>query len=133
MSQEPQASKKELRSFGLLVGGVFGAIGIWPFLLRGQPAKIWALGLGGLLILLGGVLPSMLAPLHRGWMWIGHILGWVNTRILLGLVFYGLITPMGILFRLMGKDVMRRAFAQDSPTYRVIKQPRPRGHMKFQF
>jgi hypothetical protein len=66
-------------------------------------------------------------------MWIGHILGWVNTRILLGLVFYGLITPMGILFRLMGKDVMRRAFAQDSPTYRVIKQPRPRGHMKFQF
>lgn len=133
MSMEQSATKKDLRSFGLLVGGVFSVIGLWPLLLRGEPYRFWAVGLGGMLILLGGAIPSVLAPLHRLWMWIGHILGWINTRILLGLVFYGLVTPIGIVFRLMGKDVMRQVFAQDSPTYRVARQPRPRGHMKYQF
>ncbi len=124
---------KDLRSFGLLVGSVFSVIGVWPLLFRGEPYRLWAVGLGGMLILLGLVAPSVLAPMHRGWMWIGHILGWINTRILLSLVFYGLVTPIGILFRLTGKDVMRQAFAQDSPTYRVVRQARPRGHMKYQF
>lgn len=130
---EQPASKKDLRSFGLLVGAVFGVIGIWPLLFRGEPMRLWAAGLGSILVLLGGVLPGVLAPVHKAWMWVGHILGWINTRILLSIVFYGLVTPMGILFRLMGKDTMRQAFAQDSPTYRVLKKPRPRGHMKYQF
>lgn len=133
MPKEQLASKKELRSFGLLVGGVFSVIGAWPLLLRGEPVRLWAVTLGGGLILLGCVLPRALALLYQGWMWIGQTLGWINTRILLGLVFYGLITPTGILFRLMGKDVMRQNFAQGSPTYRVLRRPRPRGHMKYQF
>jgi hypothetical protein len=133
MSQEQSSSPKELRSFGLLVGAVFGVIGIWPLLLRGEELRLWAIGVGGTLMLLGGVLPGVLAPVHKIWMQVGHLLGWINTRILLSLVFYGLVTPMGILFRIMGKDVMLRAFAQDSPTYRVLKQPRPRGHMRYQF
>lgn len=133
MSQKPSTGKKELRSFGLLVGAVFTAIGIWPFLLRGDALHLWAIGLGGALILLGGISPGVLAPVHKVWMRVGHALGWINTRILLGLVFYGLVTPMGILFRLMGKDVMRQAFAHDSPTYRVLRRPRPQGHMKYQF
>ena len=133
MSMDQPAGTKELRSFGLLVGGVFSVIGAWPLLMRGEPFRLWAIGLGGVLILLGVVMPSVLAPLHKAWMWIGHILGWINTRILLTIVFFGLVTPMGILFRLMGKDTMKQAFTQNSPTYRVLRNPRPRGHMKYQF
>lgn len=126
-------NRKELRSFGLLVGGVFSAFGIWPMVLYGEPPRVWAIVGGGLLIFLGVLLPGALAPVHRGWMWIGHVLGWINTRILLGVVFYGLVTPIGIVFRLMGKDTMRQAFSEISPTYRVNRQPRPRSHMKYQF
>ena len=126
-------STKELRSFGLLVGAVFSVIGLWPVLLYGARPRYWAVVVGGLLIVFGGLLPRVLAPVHRGWMWIGHVLGWINTRILLGIVFYGLITPIGIVFRLMGKDTMRQAFSEVSPTYRVNRQPRPRSHMKYQF
>lgn len=126
-------STKELRSFGLLVGGVFCIIGFWPLVVRGEPLHTWAVSLGGVLVVLGSLLPKVLAPVHKGWMWIGHILGWINTRILLGIVFYGLITPIGIVFRLMGKDAMRQAFSKSSSTYRVNRQPRPRDHMKFQF
>jgi Saxitoxin biosynthesis operon protein SxtJ len=124
---------KELRNFGLLVGGVFSVIGLWPMLLRGEPLRLWAVIIGTLLILLGSLVPTWLAPIHRGWMWVGHVLGWINTRIILGVIFYGLITPFGIVFRLLGKDTMRQTFSDASPTYRVNRQPRPRTHMKFQF
>lgn len=133
MSREQSTSKKELRSFGLLVGATFSGVGIWPLLMRGEALRLWAIGLGGVLILFGGMSPGILAPVHKVWMRVGHALGWVNTRILLGLVFFGLVTPMGILFRLMGKDVMGQTFVRDSPTYRVLRRPRPQGHMKYQF
>ena len=76
---------------------------------------------------------QLLAPIHKGWMWVGHILGWINTRILLSIVFYALVTPIGLVFRLMGKDTMRQAFAESSTTYRVVRSPRPHSHMKYQF
>jgi len=124
---------KELRQFGLLVGGVFSIIGLWPMFLRGEPLRLWAVVLGSLLILSGSLVPTWLAPVHRGWMWVGHVLGWINTRIILGVIFYGLITPIGIAFRMLGKDTMRQSFSDTSSTYRVNRQPRPRAHMKFQF
>lgn len=130
---EQAATRKELRQFGLLVGAVFTVIGLWPLIFRGEPLRLWAVGIGGLLIAFGGILPQLLAPIHKGWMWVGHILGWINTRILLGIMFYALVTPMGLVFRLMGKDTMRRAFAESSTTYRVVRSPRPHSHMKNQF
>ena len=127
------AKPKELRSFGLLVGGIFSVLGLWPMLLHGDPPRVWAIVAGGMLIMLGILLPGALAPVHQGWMWIGHILGWINTRILLSVVFYGLITPIGMVIRMMGKDTMRQAFSKGSSTYRVIRQSRPPSHMKYQF
>ena len=130
---EQAATRKELRQFGLVVGTVFTVIGLWPLVFRGEPLRVWGIGLGGSLILLGALLPQVLAPIHRGWMWVGHILGWINTRILLSIVFYGLVTPIGLVFRLLGKTTMRQAFAESSTTYRVVRAPRPSSHMKHQF
>jgi hypothetical protein len=133
MIKPQRPSENELRSFGVLVGSVFGVIGVWPLLFWGGDVRVWGIALGGALILLGGLSPRVLAPVHKVWMQIGYILGWINTRVLLGLVFYGLITPMGLVFRLMGKDVMRQTMTQDSSTYRVLRKPRLKGHMKYQF
>jgi len=130
---EQPTTRKDLRSFGLLVGCVFCLIGLWPMVLRGEPMRLWALGLGGTLIVLGGIAPQLLAPAHMGWMRIGHILGWINTRILLGIVFYGLVTPIGLFFRLTGKDTVRQTFSEGSQSYRVLRTPRPHSHMKNQF
>ena len=130
---EQSATRKELRQFGLLVGAVFTVIGFWPLVVRGEPFRLWAIGLGGILILFGAILPQVLGPIHKGWMWVGHILGWINTRILLSIVFYGIVTPMGLIFRLLGKHSMRQTFAESSTTYRVVRSPRPHSHMKYQF
>ena len=130
---EQAATRKELRHFGLLVGAVFTVIGLWPLVFRGESLRLWAIGIGGLLIAFGGILPQLLAPIHKGWMWVGHILGWINTRILLSIVFYAMVTPIGLVRRLMGKDMMRQGFAESSTTYRVVRSPRPHSHMKNQF
>ena len=128
-----QATDKELRQFGLLVGGAFAVIGLWPVVFRGESLRLWAMVLGGLLIVLGGTVPQSLKQVHRGWMKIGHVLGAINTKIILGIVYYGLITPMGLVMRFMGKDPMHRVLDKKVITYRVVRDPRPRQHMRNQF
>jgi hypothetical protein len=131
MNQEVDV--KELRNFGLIVGGIFLVIGLWPMLWRGEGMRLWAVGLGSLLVPLGLLVPAVLAPVFKVWMKVGHVLGWINTRIILGVLFYGLITPMGVVMRLFGWDAMRRVLMRDVESYRVVRQPRPRMHMTRQF
>ncbi len=131
MSQPP--TTKDLRQFGLLVGGVFAVIGLWPLVSRSEPLHLWAMILGSLLIVLGAVVPQSLKQVHHGWMKIGHVLGAINTKIILGIIYYGLITPMGLVMRLMGKDPLHRTLAKEVTTYRVVRAPRPRQHMRNQF
>ena len=125
--------KKELRNFGLLVGGVFCLIGIWPVIRYGEGLRLWAVLPGALLIPLGLMAPTVLAPVFKIWMKVGHIMGWINTRIILGVLFFGIITPMGVVMRLSGWDSMRRALSKDAESYRVVRQARPRSHMTRQF
>nr|WP_281722668.1 SxtJ family membrane protein [Nitrosomonas nitrosa] len=126
-------TQKDLRQFGLLVGGVFAVIGLWPLLFRSESPRLWAVISGCLLIVLGAIAPQSLKQVHAGWMKIGHVLGSINTKIILGIIYFLLITPMGLVMRFMGKDSMHRTIARDAPTYRVIRAPRPRQHMRNQF
>ena len=117
----------------MLVGGIFLAIGLWPAVVRGAGPRSWALVAGIVLLAPALVAPRLLAPVYRIWMTIGEALGWVNTRILLGIAFYGLVTPMGLVRRLRGEDPMRRRYDAGAESYRVPKPPRPGTHMRRQF
>jgi hypothetical protein len=128
-----QSDRAELRNFGLIVGGIFGVIGLWRPLVRGGNARLWMVGLAMALILPALAAPQALAPARRAWMAIGSALGWVNTRLVLGLIFFGLITPMSLVFRLVRRDPMKRAFDPSATTYRVPRKPRPGTHMMRQF
>ena len=124
---------KQLRSFGLIVGGIFALIGAWPAVWRGQPFRLWSLILGGILIALALAWPRSLTRVYRVWMTVGEVLGWINTRLILGMLFYLLFTPMGWGMRLRGKDPMRRTLVPEAESYRVVRQPRPASHMLHQF
>lgn len=126
-------SSKKLRSFGLIVGSAFAVIGVWPLLFRGQPVRLWAISFSCFLIVSALVLPTILGPVYRVWMKIGNILGWINSRIILGLVFYIVFTPVGFFMRLFKRDPLCREFLTNAKTYRDIRQPRPGSHMKHQF
>ena len=127
------ADAAQLRNFGWLVGGIFCAIGLWPAVIRGAGPRSWALVVGVLLLAPALLAPRVLSPVYRIWMTMGEALGWINTRILLGAVFYGLITPMGLIRRLWSEDPMRRRHDPAARSYRVPKPPRPGAHMNRQF
>ena len=129
----PREDRAQLRNLGLIVGGIFGVIGLWPAIVRGQNVRSWMVALAVALVLPALVAPRALAPAHRAWMALGGALGWVNTRLILGLIFFGVVTPTGLVLRLAGRDPMRRAFDPDARTYRVPRKARAGVHMTRQF
>jgi O-antigen/teichoic acid export membrane protein len=133
MDFKSKTELKALRSFGLLVGGVFAAIGLWPWVFRHSDPRIWALVVSVALVVPALVWPAALRPVYRAWMTIGHALGWVNSRIVLGVAFFVVFTPTGLVLRLLGKDPMRRRFDPAAQTYRVKRTPRDANHMQKPF
>jgi hypothetical protein len=116
------ASTSELRRFGLTVGGVFLALGLVSWL-RGHtaaPRVLWALG--ALLVAPALVAPAVLGPVQRVWMRFAAVLGEVNSRIILTVVFYAVIAPIGLVRRLVG-DPLDRAL-DDGRTSEWIRRPR---------
>jgi len=74
-------------------------------------------GIGGLLVGLGLLVPTWLAPVERVWMAVARAMGWVMTRVILGLLFCLIFTPAGLILRLLGKDPLGLRFPIDVPTY----------------
>jgi len=128
-----EITNKQLRSFGLTVGGIFALIGFWPVVFRATNPRWWALVIAACLLVPGAVFPRSLFWIHKGWMAIGHILGWINTRIILSAVFYIIVTPIGIVRRWLGKDPMGRQLRPDLDSYRVVRKSRPASHLKKQY
>jgi hypothetical protein len=127
------ADKSQVRSFGLTVGAVFSVISVWPFVFRGESIRVWAALPAAILLIPALVYPNWLQPLYRWWMRLSAVLGWINTRIILGIGFYLVFAPIGVVLRIMGKDPLRRVFVQESTTYRVSRSPRAGNHMRHQF
>ena len=128
-----EITRKQLRSFGLLVGGGFALIGMWPLLIYRAGPRWWAVTLAVLLLIPALVLPGSLTWVYKRWMALGHIMSWVNTRIILGLIFYAVVTPIGLVRRSLGKDPMGKKTRPDLNSYRIIRKPRPATHLKRQY
>ena len=121
MTNIPKLDDKGLRKFGLTTGVIivilFTLFFPWVFDMATMP--LWPWVLAGLLWLPALIMPSVLRPVYTTWMKIGHAIGWVNTRIILGLLFYVMILPMGLIMRLFGKDPMARKTDKSASSYRI--------------
>jgi hypothetical protein len=97
------------REFGLLVGGVLCLLGSW-WLYRGRAGAFAGvlLAAGALLVLLGALLPAVLGIPYRGWMKLAEALSVVMTNLILAIVYYGIVTPLGLLRKALGGDPLRR-------------------------
>ncbi len=134
MHSIPQLDRKGLREFGLVTGGIVAVLfGLFlPWLLE-YAWPTWPWVLAGALTAWALIHPMSLNPVYRGWMRIGHVLGWISTRIVLSVVFYLMITPMSFIMRLFRYDPMRRRQDADAASYRTICNPRPKEHMERPF
>ena len=116
--------RQQARKTALVVGAVFLALAAWS-LWRAHPLRAQAFGAaGGVLILLGALAPHLAIPFHRAWMKAAAWLGWINSRIILGVMYYGVMTPVGLLTRLLGRDPLRRR--RISPDTHWVTRPKTR-------
>jgi multisubunit Na+/H+ antiporter MnhG subunit len=108
--------KTALRKFGLTVGTVLLLVGILLYL-TGKSSSVVIGGIGVLLILFGLILPTILKPLNKIWMILAVILGWFMSRLILFILFYIVITPIGFFLKLIGKDFLHRKIDNNSQSY----------------
>lgn len=126
-------SYRSEREFGLVVGGVFVALGGW-WVYRGKFEFVapGLLVLGALLVFLGAVFPRALVLPSRAWMALAGVMSFVMTRVILALVFFLIVTPIGVVKRMTGWDPLRRRSAPEESywTPYAERQRDPRHYEK---
>ena len=119
------------RSFALVFFVLFLIISLWP-LNSGGSIKIWAASISIIFLILGLINSKLLTPLNILWFKFGIILGNIFSPIVMGVIFYLLVTPTGIILRIMQKDLLNIKYNKEKKSY-WIKRNTPIGSMKKQF
>lgn len=118
-STPKQPNRQQLRHFGLLLGALLPLIFsvIMPVLHR-HPAPLWPAIIGMALALTGLLAPQMLHLPYKGWMALGHVLGVVNSHLILGLVYVVVMQPIALVMRCLGHDPLRKRWDTKRSSYR---------------
>jgi Saxitoxin biosynthesis operon protein SxtJ len=121
---EAPTNKNELRNFGLLLGTLFlGMLGLLPLLRHHAPAR-WPMVVAAVLWAAALAWPASLALPFRWWTRFGNVLGWFNTRLVLSVVFFLMLAPVGLVLRLFGRDSMNRRLEPYLDSYGVPSRRR---------
>ena len=118
------------RSFGIVFFIVFLLISIYP-LINDEGLRIWSLVVSLIFLVLGIINSNILSPLNKLWFKFGILLGKVISPIIMGIIFFLVVTPIGLIMRLIGKDVLNLKYS-DYKSY-WIKKTGPKSKMKNQF
>lgn len=110
------------RSFGLVFAAAFLAVALFP-LVHGREARWWAVGLSLAFLAVGLMRPALLAPLNRLWFRFGVLLGRVTNPLVMGVVFFLVITPMAVIMRLRRKDPLRLHIDRAARSYWIERVP----------
>jgi len=119
------------RSFGLLFFIVFLAISLWP-LKSQEDLRLWAFIIALIFFVLGILNSKFLTPLNKLWIKFGFFLGTIISPVVMGVVFFMVVTPVGLFMRLLGKDLLRMKKSKSASTYWISREQQT-NTMKRQF
>lgn len=122
VSDESAAVIGSNRAFGIVFAVVFAAIGLWP-LPYGGPSRGWALTAAAALLAVALVRAAWLAPFNRVWFRFGLLLQRVVHPVVLAVIYFGVVTPTGLVLRALGNDPLRRRREPDAATYWIRRDP----------
>ena len=118
------------RSFGIVFFAVFLLISLYP-LLNNEHIKIWSLAISLIILTLGLLNSKLLLPLNKIWFKFGIFLGKIVSPLIMGIIFFLVVTPIGLLMRMLGKDLLNLKF-NTQKTY-WIERDNVKSKMKNQF
>ena len=131
MKAESKIKTSSNRSFGLVFFVVFLIVALWP-LKSGEDIRIWSLTLSIIFFSLGILNSKLLTPLNKLWFKFGILLGSIVSPIVMGIVYFVVVTPIGVLMRLLGKDLLKTTKTKSISTY-WMKRDKKQTSMKKQF
>ncbi|MFA4946987.1 MAG: SxtJ family membrane protein [Candidatus Krumholzibacteriia bacterium] len=112
-----------LRNFGLTMAAALALIGVAMHFVGRHPRRaFWTWVVAAAFLFFGLVAPRALKGIHRAWMALAFVLGWFVSRIILGVIFFGVITPIGVVMKLAGKDVLREKIDRSATTYWIPRE-----------
>lgn len=122
LQRELKVTGSSDRAFGLVIAGFFALVGMWP-VLRGSSLRPWPLGAAAVFLVVALACPRVLAALNRWWTGLGLLLQRIVSPVVLGLLFYLVVTPTGALMRLLGKRPLRLGFDRGVRSYWIERRP----------
>ena len=111
-----KSGRKELREFGITIGAVLliiSGLAVWS----GKASYGYFITFGFLSIVLGLIAPGILKPFQKVWMAFSAVIGFFMSRLILALLFYGVMTPIGLLMKLFGKDILDQRILKEETSY----------------
>ena len=118
------------RSFGLVFFVLFLVIGLWP-LINNNEIKIWSIAISVVFLVLGLLNSKLLLPLNKLWFKFGLLLGKIISPLVMGIIFFLVVTPIGLLMRMLKKDLLNLQFNNEKSYW--IEKNEPKSKMKNQF
>lgn len=122
LSREETIEGSSDRAFGAVFTVVFLLLGCWP-LIKGRDPWLWAWAISGAFLAISVFKPGLLQPLNWLWTRFGILLGMVVSPIVLGIIFYLVVTPTGFVVRLLGKDLLRMKPNAKAQSYWIDRKP----------
>ena len=119
------------RSFGLVFFLVFLIVALWPLKYE-EDVRLWSLSLSIIFFILGILNSKLLTPLNKLWFKFGIFLGSIISPVVMGLVYFLVVAPVGIFMRILGKDLLKKNKIKSASTY-WIKRSKQQSTMKKQF
>ena len=124
-------SKSNNKGFGLLFFAVFLIVGLWPLIDGGSPRFIF-FPISLVFLILGLVNSKILTPLNKSWIKFGELIGKIIAPIVMAVIYFVVLTPLSIIVRVSGKDLLKVKFSDKSKSY-WIKRSKDLGPMNKQF
>jgi hypothetical protein len=125
-------TKKDIRTFGIglavMLAGFASVSSYW----HGQLRLLWMYVISGVLLPLALFVPNLLKPIYKGWMKVAHAIGWFNTRLLLALIYYVVFTPIGVLVRLFGKDLLNVKLEPQTESYWIKREHKEMSQTEYE-
>jgi hypothetical protein len=118
------ATREEVRKFGYMFAGICVLIGAYT-IYKGQDTWLWFAAGAGFFLMTGLIGYPILRPVYLVWMKFAYVLGWINMRVLLGVFFFLILTPIGAMMRLFGKDLLDEKIDRSAGSYWKERSPVP--------
>ena len=122
LRREHEVKRSSDRSFGIVFAVVFALVGLYPLLSGGTP-RLWALGVSAVFLILALAWQSALSPFNKLWARFGLLLHHVVNPVVMALLFFTTVLPIGLLMRLVGKDLLKLKRDPAARSYWIERKP----------